>query len=83
MTEPTTEAGRRLCDDPSVVLMMDGSGDIVGLNEGELELQVAAIEAESELRALDRVWRAFSLVFSFVPDAEEQRLVREHYEADR
>ncbi len=43
---PATEAGRRLLDAPDVLLMMNG-GDIIGLNEGELELQIIAIEAEA------------------------------------
>lgn len=45
-SEPRTEAGRALLDAPDVLLMMSGD-EIVGLNEGELELQLAAIEREA------------------------------------
>jgi hypothetical protein len=49
--QPTTEASRALLDAPDVLLMISGD-EIIGLNEGELELQLAAIEAEA--RAAER-----------------------------
>jgi hypothetical protein len=43
---PRTEAGRALLDASDVLLMMSDD-EIIGLNEGELELQIVAIEREA------------------------------------
>ena len=44
--EPRTEAGRALLDAPDV-LLMQSDAETIGLNEGELELHILAIEAEA------------------------------------
>jgi hypothetical protein len=61
---PTTQAGRELLDAPDVLLMMSGD-EIIGLNEGELELQIAAIEAEArstpaEAQRFDHSWSHYA-----------------------
>jgi hypothetical protein len=64
---PTTPTGRDLLAAPDVLLMMSGD-EVIGLNEGELELQVLAIEAEARstpaealdverlAQAMDKTW---------------------------
>jgi hypothetical protein len=53
-TTPQTEAGRELLDASDVLLMMSGD-EIIGLNEGELELHILAIEREAAAGALPSV----------------------------
>jgi hypothetical protein len=61
MTTPRTAEGQALMDAPAVLLMMDGEG-IIGINEGELELWILAIEAGAAQLDVERLAAALRTV---------------------